>query len=77
MARTRKIFVILAVVCFSLSAAAASQLIGTTNGSMSYVSPTAALCTLDHHFRFRKMVPEFALHALVTPLRIDPCGAAP
>jgi hypothetical protein len=72
MSRIRKMFVILGVVCFSFSVAAANQLVGTT--VTSYVSPPA--CTLEDHFQFHEMVQPSRLHALASPLRISPCGAA-
>jgi hypothetical protein len=81
MSRTRKIFIIPAIVCFSFSIAVANQLGGTTpatDSSASNVSPAAAVCMLEHHFHLHKVVQPFGLRALAPPLRINnPCGAAP
>jgi hypothetical protein len=67
-----KVFVILAVACFSVSAVAAIRLAGTTasNGFTSHVSAEATLCTLEQHFRYRGASKPFRLDAQISPLRI-------
>jgi hypothetical protein len=79
MPRTRKTLMMLVAVCLSCSAAVASQLIGgtATNRAASDVSPEAAVCMIEHHFQFHKIVQPFGLHTLAPPLRTDPCGTAP
>jgi hypothetical protein len=72
MSRTRKFLgvVFLVVVCFSLSAFAASRL--SNHGPTSYGDQPSALCMFEH-FHFREVPRPVKLNIPSLPISIDLC----